>query len=75
MSDGEETGRMGTAISRKFQDKKFMWDGLSYEDGEKAAQAAEVFRKEGFEVEMLAEGDRHLIYTRRVSVVQSGKES
>ena len=66
---------MGTAISRKFHDKKFMWDGLSYEDGEKAAQSAEVYRKEGFEVEMLAEGDRCLIYTRRVSVVQPGKES
>ncbi|MGA3115714.1 MAG: hypothetical protein ABSF90_14925 [Syntrophobacteraceae bacterium] len=66
---------MGTPISRKFHDKKFMWDGLSYEDGEKAAQAADIFRKEGFEVEMLAEGDRHLIYTRRVSVVQPGKKS
>lgn len=63
---------MATALSKKFHEKKFMWDGMPYENGEKAGEAVEAYKKDGFEVEMLAEGDLYLVYTRRVSAAQSG---
>lgn len=63
---------MAIGLSKKFHKKKFMWDGITYENGEKAEEAVEAYKKEGFEVEMLAEGDLYLVYTRRVSAAQSG---
>jgi len=48
-----------------------MWDGMNYENGDKAAEAAEAYRKDGFEVEQVVEEDRYLVYTRRVVAVQS----
>lgn len=63
---------MVTALSKKYHGKKFIWDGMSYEDSEKAGEVAETYKKDGFEVETVAEGDRYLVYTRRVSAVPSG---
>ncbi|MDA8307764.1 MAG: hypothetical protein M0Z81_13155 [Deltaproteobacteria bacterium] len=62
---------MEPALSKKCHGKKFMWDGQSYETGEAALEAAETYKKEGFEIETVAEGDRYLVYTRRVSAVHS----
>lgn len=63
---------MTLALSRKFHGKKYMWDGLTYENADLAAEAAEEYRKDGFEVEEVAEGDRYFVYTRRLSAVQTG---
>ncbi|MGA3118528.1 MAG: hypothetical protein ABSF90_29390 [Syntrophobacteraceae bacterium] len=62
---------MSISLSRKFHNKKYMWDGMNYENGDKAAEAAEAYRKDGFEVEQVVEEDRYLVYTRRVVAVQS----
>ena len=46
--------------------KKFMWDGVEYDD-KKAAAAAEVtYKEKDFEVCTVSEGDKILLYTRRV---------
>ncbi len=63
---------MATALSRKFHGKKFMWDGMNYENGEQAEGALKTYKADGFEVEMLAEGDQYLVYTRRMPPVQTG---
>lgn len=46
--------------------KKFMWDGLLYESAEDASCAADSYQKENFEVQVVAEDGKFLVYTRRV---------
>jgi hypothetical protein len=46
--------------------KKFMWDGQSYENREEAARLVEAYEKDGFEVRMVEEGGKFLLYARRV---------
>jgi hypothetical protein len=64
--------RMSPALSKKFYGKKFMWDGISYENGDQAVVAVEAYKKDGFETEMMVENEQVFIYTRRLTVVQSG---
>ena len=53
-------------IARYHDGKKFMWDGQEYDD-KKAAAAAEVtYKAKDFEVRTASEGDKVLLYTRRV---------
>ena len=52
--------------ARKFDGKKYMWDGCEYSGPEQARTAAEAYRKDGFETEPTLEQDRHVVYTRRV---------
>jgi len=47
--------------------KKFMWDGQNRETGDDAAQVAEAYAKEGFEVRTVMAGGKFLVYTRRVA--------
>lgn len=63
---------MPVALSRKFYGKKFMWDGMTYEESEQAAAALDAYRKDHFEAEMVFEEEHYLVYTRRLSTVQSG---
>jgi hypothetical protein len=58
---------MDVALSRKFYGKKYMWDGLQYDSPDQAQEAAEAYRKDGFEVETAAEGEVHLVFTRRLA--------
>jgi len=46
--------------------KKFMWDGRSFENMEEATRVAETYENNGFEVRMVEEGGKFLVYTRRV---------
>jgi len=46
--------------------KKFLWDGVLYQCREDAAQAADSYRKDNFEVRVLEEGEKSWVYTRRV---------
>lgn len=46
--------------------KKFMWDGQPYNSDEDAVQAADSYQKENFEVRILADGGKFLVYTRRL---------
>jgi hypothetical protein len=55
-------------------EKKFMWDGVEFPSKEAVLDAMQTYKKNGFEVELLEEGDKLLLYTRRVVkevVVQS----
>jgi predicted O-methyltransferase YrrM len=45
--------------------KKFMWDGQLYDNREEAARAAESYKNENFEIQMVDEDGKFLVYTRR----------
>ena len=45
--------------------KKFMWDGQLYDNREEAARAAESYQNENFEIQMVEEDGKFLVYTRR----------
>ena len=51
---------------RYFDQKKFMWDNVQYPDTAAAEAAAESYRSDGFEIQIVEEGDTALVYTRRV---------
>lgn len=61
--------------SRIINGKKFMWDGVVYESKEKAQDAMEKYKKDGFKVELIEEEKQYLLYTRRVvtEIVLEGK--
>jgi hypothetical protein len=45
--------------------KKFMWDGQLYDTREEASLTGESYRNENFEIQMVEEGGKFLVYTRR----------
>ena len=47
--------------------KKFMWDGQPYDNKEEACRAAESYQNENFQIQMVEEGDKFLVYTRRTA--------
>lgn len=46
--------------------KKFMWDGVDHPSEEKALEAMNKYRTDGFEVERCEENGKIYLYTRRV---------
>lgn len=46
--------------------KKFMWDGQLYDTREEASRAEEAYQNDHFEVRLVEEGGKFLVYTRRV---------
>jgi hypothetical protein len=58
---------MEVPLSRKFYGKKYMWDGLTYDSPDQAREVAETYKKAGFEVETLAAGEVHLVFSRRLA--------
>ncbi|MBC8470164.1 MAG: hypothetical protein H8D56_11895 [Planctomycetes bacterium] len=52
--------------ARLFDGKKFMWDGLEYDDEEKAGSVEKGYAEKGFEVRTCSEEGKVFIYTRRV---------
>jgi hypothetical protein len=62
---------MSVPLARKVKGKKFMWDGIMYETQDLARQTAEAYEKDGFEVQMFAEEDQYLVYSRRIAAVQT----
>ena len=53
-------------IARKFDGKKFMWDGKTYQGHSEAEEAKRRYQTDGFEVELVEEGGQRLLFTRRV---------
>jgi hypothetical protein len=53
-------------LAKIFSGKKFMWDGRDYDDQQSAAETAQSYRKDGFEVETLEEGGHWYVFSRRV---------
>jgi len=45
--------------------KKFMWDGQVYDNREEASRTAESYRNENFEIQIVEEDGRFLVYSRR----------
>ena len=52
--------------ARFFDGKKFMWDGVEYDDEEKAAAVKKEYAEKGFEVQSLNEDGKISLYTRRI---------
>ena len=46
--------------------KKFMWDGYDCPEKENASEAAQKYKNDGFETEVLEEGSKYFVFTRRV---------
>jgi len=55
-------------------DKKFMWDGKVYETDSDAKNVMGEYEKDNFEVRMLENEGKHILYTRRavIEVVVEG---
>lgn len=45
--------------------KKFMWDGQPYDNKDEASRAVESYQNEGFQVQLIEECGKFLVYTRR----------
>ncbi len=53
-------------ISKIINGKKFMWDGVVYESKKEAEDTMRKYKNDEFEVELIEEEKKHLLYTRRV---------
>ena len=51
--------------ARFFDGRKFMWDGVEYEEQQKADEAQRQYRENGFDVGSCTEDGKVLLYTRR----------
>lgn len=69
--------RSCTSVSPKLSlvldGKKFMWDGQVYSTQEESAANEQAYQRESFEVRVVAEDGKFLVYTRRaVQAVATG---
>ena len=64
---------MTIPLAKKFDGKKFMWDGGTYENPAAAQEVMEGYAKDGFEVQMAEEDGQFLVYSRRVATVQAAE--
>ena len=46
--------------------KKFLWDGRHFETHDDASIQAEAYKNDDFEVQMVEDHGKHLVYTRRL---------
>ncbi|MBU0899335.1 hypothetical protein KKB54_00745 [bacterium] len=56
---------MNPEIARKFDDRKFMWDGKIYETDIEAKKILPGYKAQDFEARMIEEDGKYLVYTRR----------
>jgi len=52
--------------SKIINGKKFMWDFVIYESKKEAQETMQKFKDNGFEVELIEEENKYLLYTRKV---------
>jgi hypothetical protein len=52
---------------RIIDNKKYMWDGKIYENEDNALNTAAQYKKDNFDVQLIQEEGKYLIYTRRVA--------
>jgi hypothetical protein len=62
---------MSIPLSRKFEGKKFMWDGAVYATEDEARQSAQAYRQDGFDVQLFEDAGQYLVYSRRLTAVQA----
>jgi hypothetical protein len=62
-------------LSRRFEGKKYMWDGQVYPDQKQAEEASLKYQANGFQTQMVNEDNQYYIFTRREikEVVVEGK--
>jgi hypothetical protein len=53
-------------VSKIINGKKVMWDGVVYESEKEAQEVKQTYENDNFEVEMVEEEEKCLLYTRRV---------
>jgi hypothetical protein len=53
-------------LSKIINGKKVMWDGLVYDTEKEAQEVKKTYEDDNFEVEMVKEEEKYLLYTRRV---------
>ena len=59
---------MNTRPAIRVDGKKFQWDSRHYDRPEDAALAADSYQQHDFEVRVVVDGGRSLVYTRRVVI-------
>jgi hypothetical protein len=62
---------MTILLSRKIDGKKFMWDGATYDDKQKAYETTVIYQSDGFETQLIEEDGQFLVYSRRVATAES----
>ena len=62
-------------LARRFDGKKFMWDGQTYPDQKQADEAARKYQADNFQTQLVAEDNQYFVLTRREvkEVVVEGK--
>lgn len=53
-------------VSKIINGKKVMWDGIVYESEKEAQEVKQTYENDNFEVEMVEEEEKCLLYTRKV---------
>jgi hypothetical protein len=53
-------------ISREIDGKKYMWDGSEHAEAGEATRAAKTYQSTGFESQVVEEGGRFYVFTRKV---------
>lgn len=53
-------------VSKIINGKKVMWDGVVYESEKEAQEVKQTYENDNFEVEIVEEEEKFLLYTRRV---------
>jgi len=54
-------------LAKRFEGKKFMWDGNEYESMSEAERRASEYSEKGFEVRVIEIEGKFYVYSRRVS--------
>jgi len=52
-------------LAKIFDNKKYMWDGEIYDTEEAAKNTAQKYEQDGFEIKIVEENGKYLIYNRR----------
>ncbi len=52
--------------SKIINGKKYMWDNVVYESKKEVQDLMEKYKKDNFEVELIEEENKYLLYTRRI---------
>ena len=52
-------------LSRRFDGKKFMWDGETYAGDSPAQEAVARYESDGFRTRLVSEDDQFFVFTRR----------
>ncbi len=62
-------------LSRRFEGKKFMWDGQTYPDQKLAQEAFQKYQADGFQAQLINEENQFYVFTRREikEIVVEGK--